>query len=208
MEDKEVKEPIFFKFDKYYHSRPLPNQQYFLPLPNNKIIPVIIPFYNEKYAQVRKTLESLHYCQQYIEDYTFTYFLIQDGWQKAHKSVREVLPHMFPGCSYWDELKSTELDSIQKVTYIFQRQKGNYLAPSPIPDEEKKTQELLPAFGQIPPEGLHLALVIKKDNRKKHNSHEWFLSKEGYCGVMNPEYCVATDCSTLYEKKCFYYLLN
>ena len=42
-----------------------------------------------------------------------------------------------------------------------------------------------------------------RDNRRKHNSHEWFFHKDaGFCAHHRPSYAFATDCSTLYEPNC------
>eukprot|EP00027_Filamoeba_sp_ATCC50430_P013107 CAMPEP_0168572516 /NCGR_PEP_ID=MMETSP0413-20121227/17981_1 /TAXON_ID=136452 /ORGANISM="Filamoeba nolandi, Strain NC-AS-23-1" /LENGTH=959 /DNA_ID=CAMNT_0008605581 /DNA_START=106 /DNA_END=2981 /DNA_ORIENTATION=+ len=50
---------------------------------------------------------------------------------------------------------------------------------------------------------MDIVLVVKKDNRKKHNSHEWFFSEEGgFCYHYQPEFCLATDCSTIFHPKC------
>lgn len=47
-----------------------------------------------------------------------------------------------------------------------------------------------------------ITLIIKRDNRKKHDSHEWFLGESGFGRYYNPEYLFATDCGTLFDKDC------
>jgi hypothetical protein len=53
-----------------------------------------------------------------------------------------------------------------------------------------------------------ITLIIKKDNRKKHNSHQWFFSPHGFCGAMNPEFCFATDSATQFDEKCIKLLID
>lgn len=53
---------------------------------------------------------------------------------------------------------------------------------------------------------LKVSMVVKKDNRRKHNSHMWFFN--AFCQAYQPDYCFATDCGTLYEKHCLRYLVE
>lgn len=53
-----------------------------------------------------------------------------------------------------------------------------------------------------------VTLIIKKDNRKKHNSHEWFLGESGFVNYYRPKYSFCTDCSTLFHKACLMKLIQ
>lgn len=74
-----------------------------------------------------------------------------------------------------------------------------------------------------------ITLIIKKDNRKKHNSHEWFLGESGFVNYYRPKYlfllfffplflvnyfltkeryAFCTDCSTLFHKACLMQLIQ
>jgi len=56
---------------------------------------------------------------------------------------------------------------------------------------------------------LNLTLIVKRDNRKKHNSHEWFLhDKAGFCKALEPEFALATDCGTLFSRSCIANLVD
>eukprot|EP00122_Pirum_gemmata_P001985 Pgem_evm1s1795 len=52
---------------------------------------------------------------------------------------------------------------------------------------------------------LRLCIIIKKQNRKKPNSHEWFF--RAFDPHHHGEYCLTTDCGTLYARHCLYNLL-
>jgi cellulose synthase/poly-beta-1,6-N-acetylglucosamine synthase-like glycosyltransferase len=59
-------------------------------------------------------------------------------------------------------------------------------------DDEEEDEEVFP--------GLHLFLVVKLDNRKKHNSHEWFL--KSFCDDVGATFALCTDCGTYFDKAC------
>ncbi len=216
----------------FAHKNPvlLEKCQYFYPPPNpekKKLICIIVPFYNEEWKPLYKTLASLNECQRLMEQkYLFTYLLIQDGWQHVSDSMAEGLKAMFPGHQYWkllDEDDKNNNNSTESLTLVFQTMKGKECVPTriPLPTPEKgEPQDPQPPMTQedqacfccgssstkvgLPTDVLKLpiALVIKKDNRKKHNSHQWFFSEHGYCGALQPEFCFATDCSTLFKEDC------
>lgn len=166
------------------------------------------------------------------DNYTFIYCLIQDGWENADESVKEKLKQIFPHEQHWKEIETwkesdyrnqvsippqkqeiddnnntqpslqtlnvneTQTPKKDKVTYIFQTkidQDTNVCGLTEIPDTEEK---------------ILLSLIIKKDNRKKHNSHQWFFSSFGFCGAIQPDLCFATDCSTLFDEPCLTLLIT
>eukprot|EP01094_Clydonella_sp_ATCC50884_P021662 TRINITY_DN4818_c0_g1_i1.p1 TRINITY_DN4818_c0_g1~~TRINITY_DN4818_c0_g1_i1.p1 ORF type:complete len:1253 (+),score=304.11 TRINITY_DN4818_c0_g1_i1:1139-4897(+) len=56
---------------------------------------------------------------------------------------------------------------------------------------------------------LLVTLLVKTDNRKKHNSHEWFLhDRMGFCARYAPDYAFATDCGTLFDERCVQMLVD
>lgn len=228
---------------RFFDEIPQNGRRYFLRPPEGKIVAIIIPFYNENWEPLWRTIESLERCQRYLRTqtkdevlrgYTFVYCFIQDGWKFADESVKEKLKEMFPNKHMWQQIetwtdkdykdeealnqdenikegkkemslhdlnlsevketKHKETPQKDKVTYIFQSSTpGGQCAQIQLPGTELS---------------VHMSLVVKKDNRKKHNSHQWFFSTDGYCGAMNPEFCFATDCSTLFEEDCLFLLLK
>ena len=55
---------------------------------------------------------------------------------------------------------------------------------------------------------MHLTLIIKIDNRKKHNSHEWFMGKYGYVDAFKPRYFFTTDAFTKFDQVVLYELVK
>lgn len=173
-------------------------------------IAVIIPFFNETSHELQQTLNSLN--RAFIElkkmskkwrDKKLYVCLIQDGWHKADKSMKTYLKHMFPkrigDVGWWDyfpEFKSDFKDPDCNATFIFERR--NYM-PSIVNLQDDFTDER---------NFMSISLIIKINNRRKHNSHEWFLANSGFAEAVNAKYLFLTDAFTLYSHKCLYYLVK
>ena len=54
--------------------------------------------------------------------------------------------------------------------------------------------------------GLQLYLLVKRDNRKKHNSHEWFL--KSFCDDIEATFAFCTDCGTYFNQGCLLELVK
>lgn len=164
--------------------------------------------------------------------------LIQDGWNRASPSMKEYLKAMFPKKitvetgdtldlaiddryserrkklriksgkqnekkNWWDYYEDFDSDNKKTAelpdrTFIFQ--KKNY-GPVKINPQENLGNEYSNRF-------MNITLIIKTKNRRKHNSHEWFLGKSGFAESVNPEYVYLTDAFTLYNKWMLYHLVK
>ena len=51
-------------------------------------------------------------------------------------------------------------------------------------------------------EGFEMTLLVKADNRKKHNSHEWFFGENGFVDCKKCRYVFFTDVGTLFKGDC------
>ncbi|KNC71366.1 hypothetical protein SARC_16095 [Sphaeroforma arctica JP610] len=98
-----------------------------------------------------------------------------------------MFPHTGSDEPWWETIDAAPADV---VTYIVQREDTEgQLVPVKFHDGRS----------------LNLCLLVKRDNRKKHNSHEWFFS----CAkVFGAKYALTTDCGTLYDSECTYRLLR
>ena len=54
---------------------------------------------------------------------------------------------------------------------------------------------------QVSIETSELSLIVKIDNRRQHNSNEWFLGKSGFCDAFKCEYLFCTDAYTRFDKR-------
>jgi cellulose synthase/poly-beta-1,6-N-acetylglucosamine synthase-like glycosyltransferase len=177
---------VFLKYDDYH---PLPGKSYFYkdtkPPSGFQKITVLIPMYNESTKEFKRTLQDLHACIVEMNKVGAGYvhiLAILDGWNATHSSMKEYLKDMFP-------LVSSEIDEIGNSTksietYILQKLSGNEVTSVPI-DNEK---------------GLKISVMIKLDNRRKHNSHAWFL--ETFAQEMESDFTFLTDCGTRFDRKC------
>ena len=212
----DIKKGIIIK--KFNDYRPQ-NREYFFRPPGVKDtseqdgIAVVIPFFNEPSYELQQTLNSLHTAFTEVRKGSKKWrnkklyvCLIQDGWNKADKSTKEYLKDMFPKMikndennlvgwwDYFEELKDNSKNP--NATFIIERK--NYF-PTPI-----NTQTLLTEDKKF----MRVTLVIKANNRRKHNSHEWFLAKSGFAEATNAKYLFLTDAFTLYSKTCLFYLIK
>jgi cellulose synthase/poly-beta-1,6-N-acetylglucosamine synthase-like glycosyltransferase len=168
---------------------------YFLPLPltaETRIIAVVIPFYNENWGSLIATLRTLHQCYLKLNEtkkIEICYLLVQDGWNVMDASMKVGLRGVFKDAEVWKNEEKVDL----QTTIILQAEKDGKCARVRIPDLDVE---------------LYLALVLKMKNRKKHNSHEWFFSENGYCATISPEFCFATDCATQFHEDCLERLVD
>jgi hypothetical protein len=140
---------------------------------NRKIIAIGIPAYNEQRHELKRTLDSLSDCVGYklidqnyggqlqydpvtnmrLEGYYTTALIILDGLKATSESMQEYMEELFGAAFIQGPSDESKTDQ-GFATFIVERK--------PLPNGEKHT--LVP--------NLHLYLLVKVDNRKKHNSHE------------------------------------
>jgi cellulose synthase/poly-beta-1,6-N-acetylglucosamine synthase-like glycosyltransferase len=79
-------------------------------------------------------------------------------------------------------------------------------------DEKGETVQTETSTGELcpveiyPNEWMLLSVLIKRDNRRKHNSHYWFLHEAGFASAYNSDFVFLTDCGTLYDRHCLFHL--
>lgn len=168
---------------------------------------VVIPFFNEESYELQQTLNSLYQAHIQLQlksekwkNQPMYVCLIQDGWHKASESMKKYLKSMFNAkikkTHWWDYFPELVEEGKGDPNATFVIEKKNY-APVNINCQEKFKAD---------PCHMIITLVIKANNRRKHNSHEWFLSKTGFAEAVNAEHLFLTDAFTLYADNCLYYL--
>ena len=189
-------------------ARPKDDVNYFKKEEREGDISVVIPFYNEEANELQVTLKSLYGTYDYLCEIKPIYrekqlhiCIIQDGWYKASKSMKKYLKKLFPkkydGVDWWDYHKyfsKFDIEEDGSQTYVFQS--NDYVCINP--DEEQQYKRLY----------MKMSLVVKIDNRRKHNSHEWFMAKTGFAESVNSKYMFFTDAFTLFGPTCLYHLVN
>lgn len=129
--------------------------------------------------------------------------LIQDGWAKMPPSMRKYLKEVFceedGGQGFdWGQQMELELKScptkLENCNYLFEYVRYNdadglwYCAPAP--------------HGVM--KGLRVTMMIKGNNRRKHNSHKWFF--DTFCLETQPTFSFTTDAGTGFDRDCMRYL--
>ena len=185
--------------------RPQSNGKYFqLTNTSYECITVVIPFYNEERFELFKTLESLYHCYNFLSTVKTEWvkkplkiFIIQDGWYKASESAKEYLINLFYNNNVkWWLNDDFIIQPDEHVTYVFES-KSDLL----VNENEVLKYNNTPIYQDI-------TLMIKIDNRKKHNSHEWYCGGQGFAEVMNSKYMLFTDAFTIFNKACLWHLVD
>lgn len=193
---------------KFNDERPEPNTCYFTKSETEGEIGVVIPFYNEESNELETSLQSLYNAYDYLCDMNELWrkrqmhiLIVQDGWYKASESMKKYLKKMFPrkydGVDWWnyfEEFTTYSKDKNGCVTFVFENNDYTCLNP----EEKDKYQRLY----------IKLTLLVKIDNRRKHNSHEWFLGKSAFAEASRAKYLFFTDAFTLFGESCLYHLVN
>jgi cellulose synthase/poly-beta-1,6-N-acetylglucosamine synthase-like glycosyltransferase len=177
---------VFIAYDDYH---PICGKSYFYkdakPPQGFDKITVLIPMYNETIKEFKRTLQDLHTCVVEMNKIGGGYvhiLVILDGVKAMHSSIKEYLKEMFPQVSInIDNIGKTE-KSVE--TYVIQKLKGEEATYVKIDDDKS----------------LKISVLIKLDNRRKHNSHAWFL--ETFAQEMDSDYTFLTDCGTRFDEKC------
>ncbi|AYV82106.1 MAG: hypothetical protein Homavirus7_12 [Homavirus sp.] len=187
---------------------------------------VVIPFFNEPSHELQQTLNSLYDCWTYLKKMNPTWrqkemyvVLIQDGWHKADSSMKEYLKCLFPkkfdipigatnfkqykkkkdGVDWWDyypDFTTYDQEKDGNITYIFEKTNGHMVKINPqstFSDDNRR---------------MNITLIVKINNRRKHNSHEWYMAKNGFAESVKAEYLFMTDAFTLFNETCIYHLIT
>ncbi len=184
---------------------PFEGGKYFQQTPEKDCLSVIVPFYNEEASELKNTLKSLYDCHEYTGEIlkiwkkrSMKIVIIQDGWYKASESMKGYLKELFPEkidgedwCDNFKDFSEYDLNNDGSKTYIF----------------ENKQKVCINAGEEIE-KYMDISMIIKIDNRKKHNSHEWFLGKSGFGEIIKAKYLYCTDAGTDFHKTCLYHLIN
>eukprot|EP00808_Paulinella_micropora_P019481 g65235.t1 len=75
-------------------------------------------------------------------------------------------------------------------------------------EQQRELEQLIPEDESffIGDQSLYLTLLVKRDNRRKHNSHDWFLA--AFAQHYSPKYVFLTDCGTTFDQDCMFHLVE
>eukprot|EP00056_Hartaetosiga_gracilis_P003311 m.62579 g.62579 ORF g.62579 m.62579 type:complete len:1060 (+) comp11408_c0_seq5:481-3660(+) len=163
----------------------------------------VIPCYNEESDALKRTLSTLYIQLPELAklDFDFHAVIIMDGWQLVSDSMRSYLQTIFDmpenvendAPTWWDDLNTLE-GNPSVETFVIQ-------------NVNTKTWTVEPVFfepEELPMARMHLTLIVKRDNRRKHNTLEWFFNS--FSIEYGSEYSFTTDCGTLFDEYTIYHL--
>lgn len=198
-----------------------------------KTLGVFIPAFNEEASELINTLDSCHRQRQDCLDlgYDMHVLIVLDGWEFTSKSVKEYLGEIFSR-----QKPSSDSDRPAVEVYDMEHGEARYIhdteqAPwqsliqpldttQPQADQvETYTLQMLDSqTNQVADVNLNtvsrtgdmtslkISVLIKRDNRRKHNSHHWFL--KAFCDVYEPEYLFMTDAGSIVADQCLQRLIT
>jgi cellulose synthase/poly-beta-1,6-N-acetylglucosamine synthase-like glycosyltransferase len=151
-------------------------------------IAVCLPMFNEDEEELQETLRDLALMQRKLGSKQLKVCVIQDGWKHIDSTSRAMFVGMYPtpaGQREW----AAEVDALEevgaKLTLIFPPHTLNC----------RRNADLEPE-----PLNLDVTVILKVDNRKKHNSHDLFF--RGFAAHYHTELAFATDCGTKFDSDC------
>mmetsp|Transcript_23773 Transcript_23773/g.65946 ORF Transcript_23773/g.65946 Transcript_23773/m.65946 type:complete len:1256 (-) Transcript_23773:244-4011(-) len=169
----------------------------------------VVTAYNEGGEELADTLTSLHDNTENLREGCMMHVVvILDGWNKMSASMRGYLRRLYPGNDLEQQLGKTALNNkrdipnptwmqqidntstaewyngLMPVTFTIQQLEGTLLAPVDVG----------------PGKAMYVSCIIKYDNRRKHNSHEWFL--RAFAQQYEAAYLYLTDVGTTSHRYC------
>eukprot|EP01134_Creolimax_fragrantissima_P000329 CFRG0329T1 len=211
-DDKKAAYTVFKTFTGAKHYHPDPRTQYFDvdtvtgPWAEWRVLTVVFPFFNEEGFELARSLQSMHEQAQKLFKLKVRVHVVcvMDGWHKASSSMKKYIKDMYPAnidepVAWYDTIEGSNAEvetyTLQRVSRLSSQELesagGNHMK------EKLRAVRLVPIGENM---SLKVSMIIKKDNRRKHNSHMWFFN--AFCPSYSPEYALATDCGTLFERQC------
>ena len=201
----------------------------------NKVA-VVIPVYNEDALELWHSLRDLTAQQEELANqYQLDICIILDGWSRASQSMKDYLIGLFPPLDPYSShaiiLNSIDSYCDMVVNWVVPLERGGFefgpqLATNSEIDEQlpvtvvisrrapdEQTRLLVSLFHPYDKQRLKsgcllLTLILKKDNRRKHNSHIWFLSPNGFAPSTGAELYFLTEGGTMFEPGCIRTLIR
>ena len=182
---------------------PQQNQSYFINYDNdydnndgNQLF-IGITFYNEEALEMKRTLSSIKNRILEIDKLNHNCVIIGDGYKNMVHSMKLYLKELF--CSNEEE------NNLWNIMMNKMEQLANNNLEKTFIIQKVLYDVISEEYNKMPIEGINLCLVLKVNNRKKHNSHQWILSNNGFISGYNNDnnnnsYILLSDCGTIFDK--------
>jgi cellulose synthase/poly-beta-1,6-N-acetylglucosamine synthase-like glycosyltransferase len=173
--------------------------QFLKPLPEtSQVIAALIPAYNEEASEILTTLTDIWLQEKNLsENRKLHVSVVLDGLDRGQgrpimsQSTKALLSVCYPDCEeHW---RAFEGDFDMSNNLILQRVDANG-ALCCVEFSEGMS--------------IYLTVLIKRGNRLKYNSHEWFLKGIAYHYRKQVPYVFLTDAGTGFDRNCLSHLVN
>ena len=203
--------------------KPVPNMEYFkskMSCSSNETTLISgMVFYNEDVKEIRRTLMSLGSQIRDMRDVCKSQVIVVgDGLKQMHSTTSEYLRDLFckteEDLKKWDEMLY-DLSESKSLTYIIQRYIPSSMdiccikisGPRKSDRIESRDEHDIHIHIQYP-----MTLILKSENRRKHNSQEWILNSfatQGFTKTLYDRHFIfMTDCGTLFDDHCLLRLIR
>lgn len=189
----------YYNFNKSF--KPEKDIEYFFHKDNNndnENILLLISVYNENLKSLVLTLRSINKNLKYLKtlniNYNIKILIIIDGYDFISPDVFDFLKKTYNKDNWWDN----DVFTTKIVTNIENDKKNEYNTLILEDDDLIKVEDDL---------FLDITTILKIDNRKKFNSHEWFFGNNGFIDKYTSKYSLLVDVYTLLSKYTLYYSL-
>ena len=159
---------------------------------SQRSIVVCVPCYNETVHGLQNTLDSL--CHLVLhKGYELDVVILMDGVKPIPDCTKEFLTAKF-GVN-WSDFNCEHPD--EPATML---QTTTYESLPNVAGRASLRQTFGNAGGAVfsPTDDARISLLIKRQNHKKYNSHEWFM--QAFAAELHADYIFCTDCATTFEK--------
>lgn len=172
-------------------------------------------FYNENDVELKRSLKSIGQQISEVKDLCSSQVVIVgDGVKQMHPTTHALLKSMFVKCERDEVMWNDMINDLLSCEHLSKDQ--NY--KTYVIQRYVKEQDRLCCVKIDDDYQYVVTLILKSENRRKHNSQEWILNsfaKECFETELNDlnrmyhnRYVLMTDCGTLFENDCIYLLLK
>lgn len=202
--------------------------------PSNKYLQplgIFIPCFNEEGSELINTLDSLYRQKNdcLMLGYDMHVLIVLDGWEYTSKSIKQYLNTIFTSKNTSNDVPAVQVYDTEhgEVRYIYNNEQHDWQSliqpldtTLPVRDQVETyvLQSINPTNNYVSEvcmntvsqsgdiTSLKISLLIKRDNRRKHNSHHWFMKP--FCDIYSPEYVFMTDAGSIVAENCLAKLIK
>ena len=223
----QVRNQVALSIQFWDHKKPHADTHYFsgIRADSKPTLAIGVAFYNEPPCELQRSLVSLARQQKDVEGLGFkvqTVF-VSDGHREMDPDSLLYLKALF--CKddkamqrEWDNMRKMMDEHAQLISAAdrdpsLPRPPGRTFIVEKLVSRDDNLWDLARINVELDAEDsscmLQVVLVLKVENRRKHNSGQWMMSPNGgFARMLDADYLLLSDCGTLFKPKCISQLVD